>query len=59
MMSGMRNSPPISISSPRETMTSLPRARLSSASRTAEAQLFTTSEPSAPVSRRKSPSTWA
>ena len=35
MMSGMRNSPPISMSSPRETMTSLPRREVSSASSTA------------------------
>src|SRR3990172_4370452 len=51
MMSGMRNSPPISMSSPRDTITSLPRARLSSARSTAEALLLTTSDASAPRRR--------
>ena len=58
MMSGMRNSPPISISSPRETMTSRPWASVSRASSTAAALLLTTSASSAPVSRRSSASTW-
>ena len=49
MMSGIRNSPPISISSPRETSTSLRRARAARASISAAAQLFTTSASSAPV----------
>ena len=55
MMSGMRNPPPISTSSPRETTTSLPRASVSSASSTAAAQLLTTSAASAPVRRRSRP----
>ena len=58
MMSGMRNSPPISMSSPRDTITSLPRARLSSTRSTAEALLLTTSDASAPVRRRRRPATW-
>ena len=40
--SGMRNEPPISTSSPRETMTSPPSASELSASRTAAALLLTT-----------------
>ena len=50
MMSGIRNSPPISMSSPRETRTGLPLASAASASRSAAAQLLTTSAASAPVS---------
>ena len=42
MTSGMRNEPPISTSSPRETMTSPPSASVFSASRTAAALLLTT-----------------
>ena len=53
MMSGIRNSPPISISSPRETSTFLPLASAASVSRSAAAQLFTTSAASAPVSERE------
>ena len=51
MISGMRKPSPISINSPRETMTSPPRASAASASSTAAAQLFTTIAASAPVSR--------
>ena len=51
-MSGIRKAPPISISSPRDTTTSRPRASDSSASRTAAALLLTTSEASAPDSRQ-------
>src|SRR5436853_250675 len=57
MMSGIRNSPPISISSPRETTTSRPWASVSSARRTAAALLLTTSASSAPVRRGSSRST--
>src|SRR5439155_179101 len=57
MMSGIRNSPPISMSSPRETTTSLPWASVSSARRTAAALLLTTSASSAPVRRRSNWST--
>ena len=49
MMSGIRNSPPISISSPRETSTFLPFASAASVSTSAAAQLFTTSAASASV----------
>src|ERR1035438_6384245 len=42
MTSGMRKEPPISTSSPRETITSPPSASEFSASRTAAALLFTT-----------------
>src|SRR6184192_4218017 len=42
MTSGMRNEPPISTSSPRETMTSPPSASVLRARRTAAALLFTT-----------------
>ena len=41
-ISGMRKPPPISTSSPRETMTSAPSARELSARNVAAAQLFTT-----------------
>src|SRR3989442_1570973 len=57
MMSGIRNSPPISMSSPRETTTSLPWASVSSARRTAAALLLTTSASSAPVRRRSGTAT--
>ena len=50
MMSGMRNAPPISISSPRETIASRPRASVLSTSSTAAALLLTTVASSAPVS---------
>ena len=51
--SGMRKPSPISISSPRETITSRPSASAASASSSAAALLFTTSAASAPVSRRR------
>ena len=51
--SGMRNEPPISTSSPRETMTSPPSASVFRASRTAAALLLTTIE--AAVARAPSP----
>ena len=57
MMSGMRNAPPISISSPRETGTSLRFARVSRTSSTAAALLLTTIAASAEVSRRSRGST--
>ena len=50
MTSGMRKAPPISTSSPRETITSLPRASAASVSSTAAALLLTTVAASAPVS---------
>ena len=56
MISGSRNSPPISISSPRETSTSRPRASPSRARSSAPAALFTTSAASAPVASRSSAS---
>ena len=49
MMSGIRNSPPISISSPRETSTFLPLASTAIVSTSAAAQLFTMSAASASV----------
>ena len=49
MMSGILNSPPISISSPLETRTSLPFAKVASISTSAAAQLFTTVADSEPV----------
>ena len=49
MISGIRNAPPISISSPRDTITSLPCASEFSPSSTAAALLFTTVAASAPV----------
>ena len=52
MMSGMRKAPPISMSSPREVGTSLPRARLLRTRSTAAALLFTTVAASAPVRRQ-------
>jgi hypothetical protein len=52
MISGMRNDPPISTSSPRETITSQPRASSFTTSETAAALLFTTSAASDPVNRR-------
>ena len=50
MMSGTRKAPPISISSPRETMTCFFCARVLSRRNTAAALLFTTVAASAPVS---------
>src|SRR3989442_1574340 len=49
-MSGIRNDPPISTSSPRDTTASPPRARALRATSSAPAALFTTSASSAPVS---------
>src|SRR2546426_86251 len=43
MISGTRNEPPISTSSPRDTIADRPRARPASTSSTAAALLFTTS----------------
>ena len=59
MMSGMRNAPPISTSSPRETSTSLPRASVLSSSSTAAALLFTAVAASPPVNSRSRPSRWS
>ena len=56
MIWGSRNSPPISISSPRETSTSRPRASPPRASSSAPAALLTTSAASAPVASRSSAS---
>ena len=58
MMSGMRNAPPISISSPRETGTSLPTASVLSTSRTAAALLLISVAAAAPVRRQSWPSRW-
>src|SRR5438093_663254 len=55
----MRNEPPISTSSPRETSTSRSAASVLSASSTAAALLLTTSAASAPVKARRSSSTRA
>ena len=55
MMSGMRKAPPISISSPRETITCFPNARVFRASSTAAALLLTTVALSAPVSSQLHP----
>ena len=57
MMSGMRKAPPISTSSPRETMTSRPEPRALSISSTAAALLLTTVTASAPVNARSCSST--
>ena len=59
MMSGSRNDPPISISSPRETIVSLPPARVLSVRSTAAALLLTTQASSAPVSSQMRPRTWS
>lgn len=53
----MRKAPPISTSSPRETITSLPRAIAAMVSSTAAALLFTTVAACAPVSVHSSSST--
>src|SRR5579862_1606559 len=54
-MSGTRNDPPISTSSPRDTITARPAASAASATRHAAALLLTTSASSAPVSSRNAP----
>jgi hypothetical protein len=54
MMSGTRNPPPISTSSPRDTITSRSRATAPSASSTAAALLLTTIPASAPHTRARS-----
>ncbi len=59
MMSGRRNEPPISISSPRETIVSRPSASAFNASTNAPALLLTASAASAPVSRFSQPETWS
>ena len=51
-MSGIRNEPPISTSSPRDSRTSRPDARLESARASAAALLLTTRAASAPVRAR-------
>ena len=60
MMSGIRNAPPISTSSPRDTTASPSRASAERATRRAPAALFTTSASPAPVSsiRRSRHSAW-
>ncbi len=58
MMSGMRNDPPISMSSPREMTACLPEANSCSTIITAAALLFTAMAASAPVSEQMSPSQW-
>ena len=57
MMSGTRNAPPISTSSPRETITSLRCASALSVRNTPAALLLTMVQASAPVSSRSRPST--
>ena len=59
MISGSRNEPPISISSPRDTIVSLPSASAFSASTSAPALLLTASAASAPVSRSSQPEIWS
>ena len=54
---GEPDDPPISISSPRETMVSLPPARVSSVRRTAAAFSLTTQASSAPFSSQIRPRT--
>ena len=58
-ISGRRNEPPISISSPRETTISLPDASAARPSTVAAALLFTTIASSAPVSSRSSARRWS
>ena len=58
MISGIRNEPPISINSPRDTGTSLRRASADNTNKTAAALLLTTVAASAPVSSQISSSTW-
>ena len=55
----MRNAPPISTISPRETITSRPAASVLSTRTVAAALLLTTSAASAPVSVWKRPCTWS
>ena len=57
MMSGIRNAPPISMSSPRETIVSFRFDNALSNKKTAAALLFTTVAASAPVSSQSSSST--
>ena len=59
MMSGSRKEPPSSISSPRDTITSLRFARALSSSTTAAALLFTTAAAGAPVSRHSQGAMWS
>ena len=59
MISGMRNAPPISISSPRDTTASRPVANVLSTSSTAAALLLTMVASSAPVSSRNSARRWS
>ena len=56
--SGTRKPPPISTSSPRETITSRPAASAASDSSVAAALLLTTTAASAPVRRQSSRSAW-
>jgi hypothetical protein len=56
--SGTRKPPPISTSSPRDTMTSRPAASAASTIIVAAALLLTTTADSAPVNRQISPSAW-
>ena len=58
MMSGIRKAPPISINSPRDTMTSCWGASAANVKSTAAALLLTTVAASQPVSSISSPSTW-
>ena len=58
MISGTRKLPPISTSSPRLTMASLPAANSASTIMTAAALLFTAMAASAPVSAQMRCSTW-
>ena len=58
MISGTRKEPPISTSSPRETMSCLFFAMVPSTSMTAAALLLTTKAASAPVRRQIRSSTW-
>ena len=59
MISGMRNDPPISTSSPRDTTASPPRASALSARSSAPAALLTTSASAAPVSSTSRSRQWA
>ena len=54
----MRNPPPISTSSPRDTTTPRPAATVFTARMSAAAQLFTTNASSAPVSSVSSAAQW-
>ena len=57
-MSGIRNPPPISTSSPRDTRTPRPVAMVFNPRTTAAALLFTTSASGAPVSSCRSSTQW-